>query len=136
MFELPFRKDLPISIQASNLLDLLLMRPLKHCQRALCICIVGRQLQRNAQFLVRLADVYRSHIEQTQILLQVSALRTVATKLNGLIHLLHSLRPILRVSCFQREVAELRNPVDNLLVLLQSIEAILILLRVGIMDSG
>src|SRR6266849_3832925 len=61
------------------------------------------------------------------------SLRTVAAKLNGLVHLLHGLRPILCVGGFQREVPQLRNTIGDLLALLQSIEAILILLRTGTM---
>ena len=62
----------------SNLLTPLLLRALKHGQCILRIGVVGRKLQGSTQLLFCLGDVARSPIEQSQILVQMSALRAIA----------------------------------------------------------
>src|SRR5690349_21988218 len=63
--EFPFRNP-----PSTKLLRLLLMCLLEDRQRVLRIGVVGRQLQRSAQFLLRLTEITGATIKQSEILVQ------------------------------------------------------------------
>src|SRR5579864_4781592 len=131
--EFAFREYLRSPIQ-SVLLDLFPIGALDCSQSVLRVGVFGRELQGGAQLLLGFTDVPRPSVEQSQILVQMSALWTSAAELDGLVHLFKRLRPVLCVRCFQREVSQFRDSIGDLLVLLQHLEAILVPLRIGIMN--
>ena len=127
----PIVKD-PLGEGPDSLLGLRRLRPFQYGKSFLGIRVVGIQLERGVQLCLGLFDLARPAVKKSQVSVQVSALGTAAAELDRLCHQLYRLRPVLSIGCFEGEVPQFLDPVRDLLILLQGIEAVLILLRLRV----
>ena len=64
----------------------------------------------------------------------MSNLSTLPAERYSFFHLFQSLRPILGIGRLDREISQLPDSVNNLLVPLQGVESVLVLLRLGVVQ--